>query len=330
MAPNISEPLKIKNITTRNRIVLPPMETKFADDDGLVTDALIDHYVKRARGGAGMIIIEHAYVNKKGKLSNRQLRMDDDDAVLGQQRLVEAVHAHGVPVICQLSHAGGKADVKVTGSFPVVPSSSAYASYGSHALSTADVVALESDLINAAQRAFEAGYDGVEIHGAHGFLLNQFASPISNRRDDEYGGIMENRLRLQTNVLKGIKRTVGPDATVFYRLAADDRTEGGITAAEGVLMAKYLCEQGYDVMDVSGGLCGSRPHDLDFPGFFVPQAELVKKAVKVPVIGVGGISEPRFADELIKSGKVDLIAVGRAFLKYPEWAERALKFLGYA
>lgn len=329
MTVNIAQPLQIKNITTRNRIVLPPMETKLADDDGNVTGALIEHYVKRAVGGAGLIIIEHAYVNKKGKLSHRQLSLDTDECVPGLTGLVNAIRETGTPCICQISHAGAKADVKITGNFPVVPSASAYASYGSQALKIADIQALEQDFIRAAERAHAAGFDGIEIHGAHGFLLNQFASPLSNRRDDDYGGPMENRLRFQTNVLAEVRKIVGPDYPVFYRLASDDRMENGITAAEGVIMAKYLAEAGFDVLDVSGGLCGSRPPDLDFPGFFIPQAALVKKAVKVPVIGVGGINDPRIADEFIKSGKVDLVAVGRAFLKYPEWASRALSFLGY-
>jgi 2,4-dienoyl-CoA reductase-like NADH-dependent reductase (Old Yellow Enzyme family) len=181
----------------------------------------------------------------------------------------------------------------------------------------------------AAWRAMKAGFDGVEIHGAHGFLLNQFTSPVTNRRDDRYGGSLEGRLRFPLEVIEKVKEKVG-GRLLLYRLGSDDLNPEGIHIEDSQKFSVKLVEYGVDIIDVSGGLCGSRPEHLQRKqGFFIPQAQKIKSVVTVPIIGVGGIKEPRFADNLVKEGKVDLVAIGREILKDPEWTFKAMNILGH-
>ena len=180
----------------------------------------------------------------------------------------------------------------------------------------------------AARRACKAGFDAVEIHGAHGFLLNQFASPLSNRRTDEYGGTFEKRIRFPLKVVEEVRKTVGSGFPLLYRLGTSDGQEGGVTISECQAFARKLVEAGINLVDVSGGLVGSRPEGLVSQGYFLPQAQKIKQAVEVPVIGVGGIKDPKFADEAIRQERVDLVAVGRALLVDPDWSLNAANVLG--
>ena len=179
----------------------------------------------------------------------------------------------------------------------------------------------------AARRACKAGFDGVEVHGAHGFLLNQFASPLSNRRTDEYGGSFENRFRFPLEVVEEVRKAVGSDSSLLYRLGVYDGQEGGVTTRECQGFARKLVEGGVNMVDVSGGFVGSRPKGSVSQGYFLPLAEKIKQAVEVPVIGVGGIKDTEFADEAIRQNRVDLVAVGRALLADPDWALNATKTL---
>jgi 2,4-dienoyl-CoA reductase-like NADH-dependent reductase (Old Yellow Enzyme family) len=179
----------------------------------------------------------------------------------------------------------------------------------------------------AARRACRVGFDAVEVHGAHGFLLNQFTSPLSNRRTDEYGGPLGNRIRFPLEVVREVRKTMGSDFQLLYRLGAYDGQERGVTTSECQAFARNLVEAGVDMVDVSGGLIGSRPEGFTAQGYFLPLAEKIKQVVRVPVIGVGGIRDPEFADEAIMQGRVDLVAVGRAILADPDWALNAVKTL---
>jgi 2,4-dienoyl-CoA reductase-like NADH-dependent reductase (Old Yellow Enzyme family) len=178
----------------------------------------------------------------------------------------------------------------------------------------------------AAARTKEAGFDAVEIHGAHGFLLNEFFSPLTNKRSDQYGGSLVSRMRLPLEVVGEVKRQVGEKYPVFYRLGSDDMTPGGITVEDSKVLAIELVKAGVTLIDVSGGLVGSRPDHLP-PGYFVPQAYAIKKAINVPVIAVGGIKTPELADSIIREGKADLVAIGRALLSDPAWAVKAAQVL---
>jgi 2,4-dienoyl-CoA reductase-like NADH-dependent reductase (Old Yellow Enzyme family) len=183
--------------------------------------------------------------------------------------------------------------------------------------------AIAEEFAAAAERAVKAGFDGVEIHGAHGYLLNQFFSPLINGRVDEFGGSLENRMRFPLLVVKRVRERLN-GKVLLYRLGADDLAPNGIQIEDSISFAFQLEQAGVDIIDVSGGMCGSEPKQLRrVVGYFVPQATQIKKAVKVPVIGVGGIRDAKFADSLVRDGKVDLVAVGRAIWKDAKWAQKA-------
>jgi 2,4-dienoyl-CoA reductase-like NADH-dependent reductase (Old Yellow Enzyme family) len=187
---------------------------------------------------------------------------------------------------------------------------------------------LAQDYALAAGRAVKAGFDGIELHGAHGYLLNQFFTPLLNKRTDEFGGSLENRMRFPLMVVEKVRRRLG-GRLLLYRLGSDDLAPMGTQIGDAIAFAQKLQEAGVDVLDVSGGMCGSEPKQLQhIQGYFIPQANAVKDAVKVPVIGVGGIKQAMFANALVSEGKVDLVAVGRALWHDNEWPKKAIQTLG--
>jgi NADPH2 dehydrogenase len=317
------DPLKVKGLTLRNRIVMPPMQTGRATVQGAVTTRLINFYVRRSAALA-LLVVEHSYVSAAGRLSMKQLGIHDDDLIEGLERLTSRIHAMGTPTVVQITHAGGVASEKVIGTEPAGPSATGKA----RRLTRSDIEVLVEEFAEAAGRAMKGGFDGVELHGAHGFLLNQFFSPLLNKRKDKYGGSLENRMRFPLMVVDEVRKRVRA-RLLLYRLGADDLAANGTKLADSVAFALKLEKSGVDIIDVSGGLCGSEPKQLrDVKGYFIPQAYEIKKAVRVPVIGVGGITEPEYADKLVRDGKVDLVAVGRALWKDPKWAEKTIETLG--
>ncbi|MCX8188480.1 MAG: NADH:flavin oxidoreductase [Nitrososphaeria archaeon] len=313
----LTDPLHVKSLVLRNRLVLPPMLTNLAAYDGSVTDALVEHYLKRA-AYVGLVIVEASYVSEAGKYVEKQLGVHCDDMIHGLKRLVEGVHEMGACVVLQIVHAGSKSTLQNT--IPLAPSSDGR----SKELSKKEIGIIVDEFAKAAERAILAGFDGVEVHGAHGFLVNQFFSPLTNRRLDDYGGALENRMRFPLEVVEAIKDVVG-NKLLLYRIGADDLTPGGSTVEDAKVLAKKLEEKGVDIIDVSGGVCGSRPAQFEgVEGYFIPYAHEIKKAVSVPVIGVGGIRSYEYANRILMEGYVDLVAVGRQLLKDPMWAKRAL------
>lgn len=327
--PGLFDPIVINGLELKNRIVMPPMETGKATSEGEATHELINHYVQRARGGLGLIIIEHSYVLPNGRFSHRQLGIHDDSLVPGLKSLAGAIHAEGVPCVIQLNHAGSRTTFDVIGEQPVSASAVPQPTGGEapRELYKEEILKIIDAFGAAAIRAKEAGFDGVEIHGAHAFLLNQFASPLTNKRNDEYGLDFAGRMRFPIEVINAVREAVGTDYLLFYRLGADDMIEGGITIDEGVEMAKLIVNESIKVVDVSGGLAGSRPPGMK-PGEFVPQAAKVKKAVDVPVIAVGKITTGELADDIIRDGEADLVAIGRALYKDPNWPKTVASDLG--
>lgn len=314
--------LDVKGVTFRNRIVMPPMHTGLATTEGAVTNSLIGHYVERSKA-LGLLIIEHSYISLAGKLSEKQLGIYKDQLVPGLEKLASSIHAVSTPVVMQINHAGRTTSMETTGMKPVAPSPNGNA----RKLRSEEVKALVKAFAKAAERAVRAGFDGVEIHGAHGFLLSQFLSPLTNRRLDKYGGSLENRMRFPVEVVQKVKEQVG-EKLLLYRLGADDLDPEGVRIEDSKKIAIKLQEAGVDIIDVSGGLCGSRPPKLEGKqGYFIPQAQQIKKVVDIPVIGVGGITEPEYADKVIREERVDLVAVGRALLKDSHWAIKAIKSL---
>jgi 2,4-dienoyl-CoA reductase-like NADH-dependent reductase (Old Yellow Enzyme family) len=326
------EPLTIRNLTLKNRVVLPPMGTRLSPRDGSVSDAQVAHYAARARGGVGLIIVEHAYISPMGRFRATQLGAHDDSLLPGLRRLVEAAHAGGAAICLQINHSGGKAFPEVIGEQPAGPSevTPPGSDHEPRALTKEEIAEIVQAFVAAARRAVAAGFDAVEVHGAHGYLLSQFASPITNHRRDEYGGDLWGRFRLPLDVVAAVREGVPANYPVFYRLGADDLMEGGLSPEEAQQVAPRLLRAGADVLDVSGGVGGDGSLVYDQQGYFVPLAEKIKQASGARVIGVGRIRDPHFADRVVRDGRVDLVAVGRAHLEDPEWAAKAARALGQA
>ncbi|MBI4188746.1 MAG: NADH:flavin oxidoreductase [Chloroflexi bacterium] len=323
--PGLCDPIEIRGLKIKNRLVMPPMATKMATKDGGVTDRHIKHYTARARGGVGLIILEHTYVARNGKASDGQLGIYDDKLIPGLRRLVQAIHADGAKVGIQITHSGSRTKQEVIGEQPAGPS--AIPVPGDEEIPRPfNIEELKKTVVafvEAARRAVEAGFDVVELHGAHGYLLGQFLSPYTNRRHDEYGGSREGRLRLPLEAITGVRAKIGKDIPLFYRFGADDMVEGGLTQKETKLIAPRLEQAGVDVIDISGGLGGSGRDRFTEQGFFVPLAQAIKETVKIPVIGVGNITDADYADTIVRQGRVDMVAFGRLLLSEPDFPEQA-------
>lgn len=330
--PSLLDPLKVANIELRNRIVMAPMHFDKGTKDGQVTEELINHYVDRA-SNLGLQIAEATTVSKTNHWYHF-LSIDSNRFNPGLEKLVKRVHDVDTLIALQLVHFGGLAKKEVGLCNHIAPSSvripGAPERYTDNkipkTMTLEDIENVIDDFTEAARRACDAGFDAVQIHGAHGFLFTQFLSPLTNKREDEYGGSLENRVRLSTQVVHSIRNELGR-YPILYRLGAEDMLPGGLTLDDGVRAAKFIEEAGADIIDVSGGLIGHLHPENKGPGFFVPQAAAVKKAVNVPVVGVGGIKTPEEADKIIRLGKVDLVAIGRAIIANPNWVTEAVKSL---
>jgi len=298
------------------------MQTGRASFGGEVTNRLINFYVRRS-SVLGLPIVEHSYVSPTGKIGPKQLAIHNDSSINGFEKLASALHAVGAPAVVQISHAGGVTNKRVIGAEPAGPSPREK----SRMLQVNEIYAIVDDFSLAAERAVKAGFDGVELHGAHGYLLNQFFSPLFNRREDEFGGSLQKRMRFPLLIVEKVRRILG-DRLLLYRLGSDDLAPNGTHIEDSIAFAQRLEGSGVDIIDVSGGMCGSEPRQLrQIKGYFVPQASEIKKNVQVPVIGVGGITDAEYADKLVNEGKVDLVAVGRAFWTNSQWAEKAIETL---
>ena len=295
------------------------MQSGRASFQGEVTNRLINFYVRRS-SAVGLPIVEHAYVAPMGKIGPKQLGIYDDTLIPGFLKLSAGIHSVGAPAIVQINHAGGVTNKTVINATPAAPSATGKA----RELEKTEIETIADQFAKAANRAITAGFDGVEIHGAHGYLLNQFYSPLFNRRTDEYGGSLENRMRFPLTVVERVREELG-GKLLLYRVGSDDLAPNGTSIEDSVVFARKLEQAGVDILDVSGGMCGSEPKQLRrIKGYFVPQAREIKKAVTFPVIGVGGIKSADFADKLVKDGLVDLVAVGRAMWADFQWAEKAV------
>lgn len=322
--PGLLSPLKIKDLALANRIVMPPMANNKATLAGDVTDAIIEHYVTHC-DGVGLIIVEHSYVKPAGRVNASQLGIHEDSNVPGLSRLAAAIRAAGPASAIQITHAGGRTSPEAAGGQPEGPSPvpPPRSAVPPRELSLDELAELAAMYADAARRAKRAGFSAVELHGAHGYLLNQFYSPLTNQRSDRYGGDRESRLRFPLEVVDTVRAAVGPGYPLFYRLGADDLMQGGITPEDGVYAAVELARHGIDMIDVSGGLGGTQPPGADREGYFAYLSSAIRDAVGVPVMVTGGIRTPEAADGLVRSGQADLVGVGRALLANPKWAALA-------
>ena len=328
--PNLLTPLSLSGLTLRNRIVMPPMWSGQAAADGSVTNPIVEYHRQRAAAGCGLVIVEHAFVHARGRHTPTQIGVHNDSMIKGLARLAAAVRAEGAVVCLQLAHAGSRGSSAFLGQKPVAPSAvrHPYEPNGDvpEALTAAQIDEIVDAFGAAAVRAREAGFNAVEIHAAHGFLLSQFLSPLTNQRPDEFGGSDENRMRAHLRVLAEVRRRVAPGMAISVRLGAHDETPGGVELDLSRKTAQALAENGADLIDISGGLQGSRGIGK-VQAYFVPYAEAIKARVRVPVMVTGGIKEPELADSIVRDGKADLVGIGRAMLEDPDWARKAIEFL---
>jgi 2,4-dienoyl-CoA reductase-like NADH-dependent reductase (Old Yellow Enzyme family) len=323
LAPLTTGPLRLAN-----RLVLPPMATSKAEDDGSVSQALLDYYDEKSRGNAlGLVITEHCFVARQGQARVGQPSVADDSMLHGLTRLAAVIHANGPKAVVQINHTGGAASSAVTAR-EVVSASDVPSPIGPgevpRALTAEEITSVVGQFAAAARRVKQAGFDGVEIHSAHGYLLNQFFSPITNRRTDEYGGDVLGRIRIHLEVIAAVRQAVGDGYPILLRLGASDFRDGGTSVEDSVAAAIEFERAGLDLIDVTGGLSGYVWPGHDEPGYFAELSAPIKRAVSIPVILTGGVTEPEHAEELLARGVADLIGVGRAMLKDAGWAVRAV------
>ncbi len=324
------QPIEIKGLKLKNRLVVPPMGSGFAAEDGGVTERLITYHEARARGGFSLITLEVTAVDgKEGKGSGHQLSIFDDRFIPGFKQLVDRVHKAGAKLGVQLYHPGRVTiPVYIGGLKPVGPSAVPDPIWRQETreLTLEDIERLVECFAQGARRAKEAGFDSVELHGAHGYLICQFMSGYANKRTDEYGGNFEGFMKFPVEIVRRIRQLVGPDFPVFFRISGDELVPTGRSVTESVEMAKRLVREGVDVIDVSIGVMESSavtsaPPDME-QGFNAGMTAAFKKALSVPIIAVGRINEPEIAEEIVKSGKADLVAIGRQSLTDPEWPNK--------
>jgi 2,4-dienoyl-CoA reductase-like NADH-dependent reductase (Old Yellow Enzyme family) len=320
----------IGTLETSNRIVMAPMGTNYATPEGFVTDRQIAYYVERAKGGVGYITVENTAVLQQGRTSSKSNLIISDEHAAEFGRLIEAVHRAGGKIVIQLNHAGRQTSSKVTGLPIVGPSPLTWTKVNEipKELDLGEIAAIAEAFGTAAQRAKNAGADGIELHMAHGYLIGSFMSPFSNRRTDRYGGDIEGRSRFAGDVLDAVRSCVGAAFPVICRVSGDEYVDGGLKIEETRQIAQFLARNGAGALHVSaciaasGFLGFSSPYYVE-EGVYVHLAEAIKSAVHIPVIAVGRIRNPIMADQIIRDGKADLVAMGRTLIADPYLPKKA-------
>jgi 2,4-dienoyl-CoA reductase-like NADH-dependent reductase (Old Yellow Enzyme family) len=331
---DLFSPGHIGAVEIPNRIVMPSMTTRSADADGFVTDDTIAYFVARARGGTGLVTVEMASPEKAGRHRHHELGIYDDRFLPGLKRLVRAIRDAGARTAIQLGHGGGHTRRDICGETPVAPSAVPHTVFEHtmetivpEAMNRARVVEAIDAFVAAAKRAQEAGFDCVEIHAAHGYLISQFLCPAENKRNDEYGGPLENRARFGLDILRGIKAEA-PGVAVIFRLTVEDFFADGMPLRDGIQVAEWAAVSGADAVHVSAGHYRSEPPTMMIPPMAFPDAPFldfaaqVKARVRVPVIAVGRLGDPNTARAAIADGKADFIALGRSLLADEAWPNK--------
>jgi len=324
-------PIAVGGVRIPNRFVRSATQDYMASDGGEVTDRQVELYARLAEGEVGLVISGHAFVRPDGQASPRQLAVYDDRFVGGLARIAAAVHRFPSLVFLQIAHSGRQTKERLCRCVPVSPSAvyDPVSRVMPRELAADEVRSLIADFAQAARRAREAGFDGVQLHVAHGYLLSSFLSPHTNRRTDEWGGPLENRARVIVEVLRGIRKLLGGFPVIAKLNSSDLLPEGGLTVEESVRAAALLEAEGLDGVEVSGGMAeagrGSIWPGLRKPedeGYFVEAAARVKAAVKVPVFGLGGIRSLETAERFVREGRVDLVSMSRPFIRDPYLVKR--------
>jgi 2,4-dienoyl-CoA reductase-like NADH-dependent reductase (Old Yellow Enzyme family)/thioredoxin reductase len=330
--PHLFEPFTIRDLRIKNRLVMAPMESHLGNADGSVSKEAIAYYRERALGGVGMVVVDYTCVDGQEGFSSMapQLRLDSPFYRSGHGKLAAAIQSAGARACVQLSHAGRQSRESVLGRQPVAPSAvplkSLYLNAVPRALEAHEIPRIVQRYADAAALAVQVGYDAVMLHGAHGYLLQQFLSPLVNLRDDDWGGDFERRLRFPLEVVKAVRAAIG-NTPLLYRMSVSDFLEGGLTIEDSEAIAPRLCEAGVDAIDIS---CGSldrvdvivEPMSIE-EGWRLPMARRIREATGKPVICAGVIRRPEMAEAAVAAGDTDMISLGRALLADPLWPNKA-------
>lgn len=319
-------PIKIGPVETQNRFVRAATHDFMAADDGSITERQVYLFEKLAKGEVGLIITGHSFVNPQGKASPFQIGVYDDRLIEGLSRITDAVHQFHSRIFLQLSHAGRQTKEKICGCIPIAPSAVFEPIFKvmPKEMSPKDINGVIDDFIKGSHRAKLAGFDGVQLHLAHGYLLSSFISPYTNRRKDKWGGSFSKRLRIVIEIIRGIKGLLGKEFPVIVKLNSSDMLAKGLNLDQSIKIAKILEKEGIDGIEVSGGMAeagkgsvwkGLRSEEEE--GYFVRNASKIKSSASVPVFGLGGIRSFSVAEKIIEKGMADLISMSRPFIREP-------------
>lgn len=322
-------PFRIKHLVIPNRIVMPGLASFLIEDDGTITDKTIEHYRLRAAGGPGMVIVEACAVSPEGVVSPHQARIYDDRFIEGLAKIAEVMRAEGAVPAVQIHHGGRQTSSKVIRQKPLAPSPLPCPTIRGEVqpLTHEKIRELVRKFGDAAQRAAEAGFELIEIHGAHGYLINQFLSRFSNIREDEYGGDVNGRARFVLEIIREIRKRVGADFPLSFKISAQEFVPNGLTVEESIEILKILVKEGIDVVQVSAGN-DATPEWIAQPMFMkkaclADSAGAIKKALNIPIMAVGRINDPLVAEQILAEGKADLVCMGRGLLADPELPKKA-------
>lgn len=329
MLNHVFSPISIGNMVVKNRLVVPPMVSNYANEDGTCTEQFISYHEEKAKGGWGLIIVEDYKINPEAGGFVKLPGLWDDSQIESHQQLTERVHQHGAKIAAQIYHAGRETCADITGVQPVAPSAipDPVVNAMPRELSVEEIQQLVEQFGDTALRAKKAGFDAVEIHGAHGYLVNQFMSPFSNKRIDQYGGTILNRARFALEVIANIRAKVGTDFPLIYRMSVNEFVEGGLTTEDSKVISMLLENAGIDLIHASNGVYAST--ETIIPPTAVGHAwsanisEELKKVVSIPVIAVGRINDPLIAESVLRSKQADMISMGRGSLADPHLPNKA-------
>ncbi|MBH5317827.1 tRNA-dihydrouridine synthase [Paenibacillus sp. GSMTC-2017] len=323
MSVTINNPLSLGNFRLKNRLIMAPMQQYMGTPEAFANNHHVEHYARRAKH-VGLVILESTAISSNGRLWANDIGIYTDRHVEPLRKITDAIHIYQTPVFIQLSHGGRKSSPEVTETL-VAPSAIAYNDhYGTpESLSAEGIAKVIEEYRLAAKRSIKAGFDGIEIHAAHGFLIHQFLSPLTNTRLDRYGGTSENRARFLKEVLFAIRGEVGRNYPVIIRISATDYSEGGLTPADWVRLLQPL-ESELDAIHVStGGNVPVKPSDV-YEAYQLPHAAAIKQHFNIPIIAVGKIYTRSLANHVLADQLADAIAIGRPLLDDPDYAEHLL------
>lgn len=328
------EPIRINSMLLKNRFVRTATAERIASPNGGITQGMVNLYTRLARGGVGLIITGHSYIHPLGKADRRMTGIHNDGLIPALKKFVDGVHKLKTKIVMQINHCGGMRDKDMGEETPIGPSTIEYKPLGiiSRRMALKEIEEVIDLFAQASRRVKKAGFDGVQIHSVHGYLINQFLSPLTNKREDSWGGSLDNRMRFLLEVYRRIRETVGRDYPVLTKIPAGDFVEGGLTVSEACEVAKKLSELGIDGIELSGGLAGSRYRkgrkDLGWmrrEAYFRSYSEMVKKVTHVPLILVGGLRKPETMRKILEEGAADLIGLSRPLIREPDFPNRIRK-----